>query len=388
MNINHILGNLIKNAVDSTYYHAYRRNELRKYSDPKYKGILDSVTLTEEQKAAVDRVFLENYGRKIPYIWHQYYTAFTGRFDPYYFPELLYIPEFERYMNIRGNYADVFADKNILPKMLSHAGVRTPESFFSCSAGMISDDTGRIYPHNSISDALDHLGEAFIKPTIDSSQGDKCAFVNFKNGLDEVSGKPIMALLESYGSDWVIQSRIKCHETICKLYPDSVNTFRVISYRCKDEIITVPAFMRLGRNGARIDNTHAGGLMIAIDDDGSLHPKAYTELGEAFDRHPDTGVFFAGYSIPKFAEVLEAAKRCHYSLPQLGVVNWDFTIDQNGKPVLVEANTRSGSIRGGQMLRGHGMFGEKTPEILRWMRFMRSIKSTERIKYSFGKMPE
>lgn len=69
-----------------------KRQERQKYRDPRRRAIYETVMLTPEQKAAIDRLYLENYGEKIPYTWHRHYTAYTGQFDVNYFPELLYIP--------------------------------------------------------------------------------------------------------------------------------------------------------------------------------------------------------------------------------------------------------------------------------------------------------
>ena len=39
-------------------------------------------------------------------------------------------------------------------------------------------------------------------------------------------------------------------------------------------------------------------------------------------------------------------------LPEIGVVNWDFTVDHNNNPVLIEANIGGGSIWLTQMANG------------------------------------
>lgn len=74
---------------------------------------------------------------KIPYTWHQYYTAFTGNFDPYYVPELLYIPEFERFMNIYPEYVKVFEDKNILPYVAKAAVIKMPTNILTYACGLL-----------------------------------------------------------------------------------------------------------------------------------------------------------------------------------------------------------------------------------------------------------
>ena len=76
----------------------------------------------------------------------------------------------------------------------------------------------------------------------------------------------------------------------------------------------------------------------------------------------------------------------HEMVPQIGVVNWDFTVDEKGEPVLIEANISGGSVWLPQMAHGVGAFGEQTKEVLQWLRFMKKLKPSERKAYVGGKM--
>ena len=68
-----------------------------------------------------------------------------------------------------------------------------------------------------------------------------------------------------------------------------------------------------------------------------------------------------------FNKVLKAAIKMHSTIPQVGIVHWDFTIDCEENPVLIEANIDGGSIWLPQMAWGCGAFGENTKEIQQWM---------------------
>ena len=362
-----------------------KRQERQKYREPERRRIYGSVTLTPEQEAAVDRLYLENYGEKIPYTWHRQYTAYTGHFDVNYFPELLYIPEFERFENLWEDYVSVLADKNLIPMLAAQAGVRTARTVLSCTKGMYRDGA---YRHISPAAALQlagNAGEVFCKPSVDSSSGRGCFVARLENGADALSGADCGALLEKLGMDFVMQERLVCHESIRAIYAGSVNTFRLISYRWKDDILFLPSIMRIGRGGNHVDNAHAGGVFIAVDDDGTLHRQAFSEFRETFERHPDTGLVYEGHRIPPFPAVKEAARRMHEIVPQLGVVNWDFTIDRTGEPVLIEANIAGGSVWLCEIAHGRGAFGENTAEVLRWLRLMKKTNYADRVKYAFGK---
>ena len=68
----------------------------------------------------------------------------------------------------------------------------------------------------------------------------------------------------------------------------------------------------------------------------------------------------------------------------LGVINWDFTINEAGEPLLIEANTRYGSIWLSQMAHGVGAFGAQTDEVLSWLKTMKRLSSSERREHLFG----
>lgn len=84
------------------------------------------------------------------------------------------------------------------------------------------------------------------------------------------------------------------------------------------------------------------------------------------------------------AVVVETVKNMHYSLPTIGVINWDMTLDEEGNPVLIEANVNGGSIWLFQMAHGCGVFGDKTPEILRWIGKMDKLNYEDRQMHHFG----
>lgn len=76
-----------------------RRHEKRGQKDKRRQLIASQYPLSKEQKEQIDDFFLSTYGEKIGYSWHQNYAAHSGKFDYKFFPELLYIPEFETFQN-------------------------------------------------------------------------------------------------------------------------------------------------------------------------------------------------------------------------------------------------------------------------------------------------
>lgn len=382
----------VKNRFELYKMSYSRKNQIKKFKDPRRVAIWSKVELTDEQKQAIDSFYLENYGEKIPHIWHRHFTAFTGKFDVKYFPELLFIPEFERFMTLHREYAQVFTDKNMLPMLAASAGVKTVKSYVTSTKGAIRDETCRFIAHEHAIEKLKNIGDVFIKPTVDSNSGRGCFVANFQDGVDVISGKTIQKILSSLGRDYAVQERLVCHESISTIYSGSVNTFRVITYRWRDQILMLPVIMRIGSGGAYLDNAHAGGMFIALDNDGTMHKTAFTEFKQEFTEHPDSHLQFEGYRIELLPRVIEAAKALHETLPQIGCVNWDFTIDTDGNPTLIEANMANGKQGGSiwlvEMAHGCGAFGDNTAEVLRWLRWMKKQPRSKWEKYEFGYFEE
>lgn len=368
--------------------HKLKINELKKFKDSRRVKIFSETTLSTEQKNMIDSLYKNKYGKKIPYTWHRHYTAYTGNFDVNYFPELLYIPEFEYYMNLNRCFAEFLGDKNLLPYIANAANIKMPKTRFACIDGIIKDSLYNILTKEDFLKNISNIGECFYKITKNSSSGRSCKLLNIHEGIDQKKQTPITEIFETKNRNWVIQERLICHESIRRLYSKSVNTFRIITYRWKDEFYHMPAIMRIGRGGANVDNAHAGGIFIAISDDGLLHKTAFTEFRDKFTQHPDTGVVFEGYKIFNFPKVLDSAIKCHSMLPQFGCVNWDFTINNEGQPILIEANVKAGSIWLIEMAHGKGAFGEKTADVLKWLNKISHAKFADRKNYMFGNIPD
>jgi hypothetical protein len=289
-------------------------------------------------------------------------------------------------MNYRISYTDVMSDKNFLPLIAKSGGIKTPIAFVSKTSGFYRNKEYQHIDREQVSNIIKDIGEVFVKPTVETCSGEGCFVMNIVNGVDTISGRPAMDILDELENNWTLQERIICHETIRAIYAGSVNTFRIITYRWKDEIHHCKILMRIGKGGNYLDNAHAGGMFIAVDDDGKIHDVAFTEFNIRYEEHPDTGMRFKGYKIPLVAEALKSAIKMHELIPQVGIVNWDFTIYKDGSPVLIEANMKNGSIWLSEMAHGKAAFGDDTAEILQWIRFMEKVPAHMRYKYQFGKM--
>lgn len=335
----------------------------------KKKHLYRNIVLTNEQKNQIDVFYKNNYGKKIPYDWHRLYQSYTGKFDYRYMPEYIFSTNLELRKNKRLDVLP-FENKNLIDVLFTRneKDVRCPKTIMMCVDGVFFDQERNILTAQQAFDLLyaykEATYQAVIKVTMDSSSGRGVQVLNLVKGVDTITNKELKEILNQKGDNFVVQEKIIPYETFEKLYPNAINTLRVITYMTKENIKVAPIIMRIGRGGGYVDNAHAGGMIIAVNDDGTLSDKAFTEYQEIFTSHPDTKVVFAGYQLFNVEKIKRVAINLHKNVPMLQFVSWDFTVDNNGEIVLIEANLHSQSIWMPQIAHGKACFGDDTAEIL------------------------
>lgn len=380
--------NLLKNLFhlwkDRKYVSFHKKLQHKIVYDSKRISTIGNFDLTSEQKREIDNYYKTNYGKTIDYICHRTYTAFSGHFDVEYIPETIYIPEIEHYMNMYSEYNNVLQDKNVTLHIAKSIGLEVPYTYFYSTKGLIVNDKFNIVSKADVSNFIRSKKCVFIKPTIDSGGGNGCMLIQIDNNIDVNSGKTIEAIIEDMGKNFAVQECVKCHDTLKAIYPKSVNTFRVLTYRWKDKIYIGSTILRIGIGGMLVDNASAGGIFIGINDNGELLPFAINKFGIRYYKHPDTNLVFDGYKIELYNKIHEAAIKIHSAIPQIGIANWDFTLNEEGNVVLIEANLDFGSPWLFQMTNGKSALGKHAKEILQWVNRIKHTTYEERINHSFG----
>lgn len=124
------------------------------------------------------------------------------------------------------------------------------------------------------------------------------------------------------------------------LHPESVNTVRVFTVVCKEEVKLFACFLRVGRGNAVIDNAFAGGIVCAVDaKTGIVYSVGKTEKQEAFLYHPDTNVPIVGFQLPDWEDAISLCKALSGVVKGNRCIGWDIAHTENGW-VMVEGNCR------------------------------------------------
>ena len=340
----------------------------REIKDSRRQQILKKFVLSEEQKKKIDDFYVANYGKKISYDYHRYYSSYMNSFDEKYIPEFIFISEIEAKLNSR-EYSHVLSDKNLLPLLMgSSTFCRCAKIFVSCTNGVLKNANFELIDKNGAYDILKDIGLCFFKPSVDSSSGRDCCVYDFHNGIDSISQKYLDEILHDCPENFNFQEVVRNCDSVKRLHPESLNTFRIVTYILNGNVYHFPVILRIGRGVAKVDNAHQGGIFIGVEEDGSLKECGFTEFQDRFFEHPDSKIRFDGYCVPEVKQCISAAHEMQAKLPQTKLMSFDFVADENGVPVLVEINLNYQTIWMSQMAHGRGAFGENTAEILNFIR--------------------
>lgn len=135
-----------------------------------------------------------------------------------------------------------------------------------------------------------------------------------------------------------VEERIVQAEVMSRFNESSVNTLRVIMFNTKHGIKIGPCFFRTGRAGSYVDNGGAGGVFTGVNrETGVLETDGCDEYLHRFEKHPTSGIRFAGCQLPAWDECISLVKEMGALVPRIGYIGWDLAYTDKGW-VLVEAN--------------------------------------------------
>ncbi len=144
----------------------------------------------------------------------------------------------------------------------------------------------------------------------------------------------------------VFQPRIRQHDELAALGGAAVVTLRLTTVIEPDGRAGLrAAFIRFGRAG----EDHVGSAThicasVALSS-GEIPDTALLPSWLPVDRHPDTGMAFAGRKVPAFADCARVALALQEKVPFVPCVGWDFAVDREGTPVLMEWNGGHNGIK-------------------------------------------
>lgn len=272
----------------------------------------------------------ERFGSTSYWPWLALYTELTGKFKRGWIPDDFYrfelLPEMnpEKFMR--------FSEAKTIDHKLFNELIIAP--LFFRTNGQYCYKNGTIKTKSEIKELLADFNEEIIIKPASGRGGNKIMFEHSaKLCLDDLPGD----------TDLIFQKVVRQHPELDKLYPYSINTFRVLTYIDSKGIIKIKfIIIRFGQGGTRVDNASRGGGWIFVQKDGKVKPIAYDKYGQPLDiRHPDTGFEYSHLKLPFLPRIVSFCKDAHSKFPYSRIIGWDVFINENGEPKLIEWNANN-----------------------------------------------
>ena len=246
----------------------------------------------------------------------------------------------------------VFADdKFLFHKLMADSNIPTAKLINVISHNMGKNESIGLNDANA-KDVLDSIiaRAIVIKPVIDSSQGAGVNVININtdalkkfeiSGITYTSAELLEKIFFESACSYLIEEKIQQHSFNQSLYPESVNTVRVDSLLSKaGEAIINSAYLRIGRNGRKVDNWSgkSGGIGVNVNiETGELSSLGIDYCKNLYSEHPNTGVAFSGLTVPYWDEIINIVKKAALQFPNLKSLGWDIALTENG-PLILEVN--------------------------------------------------
>lgn len=176
----------------------------------------------------------------------------------------------------------------------------------------------------------------FCKP-IDGVHGDsieKIKVKTFKGNLYKYLIEKNLRLIEEV----IIQSK-----EMNELYPNSINTIRVMTiYKFDGKVDVLAVFQRIGNNNSVVDNYNNGGMVAPVNEEtGVINYPAIDKNKNIYYEHPITKTKIVGFKIPCFNEIIKLVKETSKIVKEVRYIAWDIAVTKKG-PVIVEGNEYPG----------------------------------------------
>ncbi|OEU82144.1 MAG: hypothetical protein BA873_01975 [Desulfobulbaceae bacterium C00003063] len=266
---------------------------------------------------------------------------------------LNYIPEFFFYYLFlpyydSTKYTILLTDKNITEQLFRSLVIRQAHTICKLI-------NGRLYTNKLVETNFSRIEKEleeknyqkiFVKPLDGQGGYGIYIFHNKDNGKYITKYKDVLTedFLRKIAvkKDYIVQPGLIQDPEISRIYPHSVNTFRIATENKNGDVRILCATLRLGRGGNEVDNSAQDGIITKVDvETGRIGNLATSEQCEYFEKHPDTRFVFKKNRISNWNKVKQFAICSAKKMPQFTYLGWDIALTQEG-PLAVETNLKFG----------------------------------------------
>lgn len=283
-----------------------------------------------------------------------YNTANLWKFDlKYYIPDSYYYVIIDSFFSNRKESVSV-DDKNLYD--LYFHDIIQPKTIIRKTNGVLLDSNYKLINDKTACALCETSGEVIVKPAVQSAQGRGISYWrSVDNTIDEL--KEILAK----NANVIVQEVVKQHPVLALLSHSCVNTLRLVSLLFKEEVHIVASVVIMGGKNSKTNHLHGGGSVCGVLPTGELRDTAFDGHLHKYNTSPDEQVL-KGIFIPSYTKCIDVVKLIAPRLSRISkLISWDFTINTEGDPVLIETNLSKG---GSVQIASGPVFGHLTKEVL------------------------
>jgi len=255
--------------------------------------------------------------------WLKTYAQFCGEFKEGWIPNSYYSDHVVQ--KLKGEYGKLSNNKAVSARLLGTDLI--PDIAYSVNGLFTSADLEPI-PHAQLADYIFARCDCVVFKIDDSRQG-KGVFVYDRGNFPT----------QAHWQNGVFQSFIQQHDFFNQFADSGVATIRLITVVDDNGVISCrSAFVRIPRKTDTLVRAITSVTVAIHLDSGILHDTAHLPNMTPLTEHPDSNLAFANQAIPNFAECVDTCIELQKKLPFARTIGWDVTVDQSGKPVIIEWN--------------------------------------------------
>lgn len=235
----------------------------------------------------------------------------------------------------------IYDDKNMYDLLLPN--VPQPKTIVRFIDGDCLDKEYRVIDWQKALEYCKSEEAVIVKPAVNSCGG---------HGIFIWCGKKdspslIKDALDSKGC-FVVQSLVRQHPALSLNNSPSCSTIRMLSMMYDGKAVVFPrSFVRIGGEDSAVANVCSGGYYVGVAADGKIDNQGRNQfeevikldIGERYIPNYDKCIKIAEENTARFAHATK-------------LVAWDFTIDENGEPVMIECNFERTALQSFQILYG------------------------------------
>lgn len=326
------------------YYH-------KKEAD-RYLKNFPSIKLSPSYKKAID-AYWKKYGVRVSGKWHQVFIASSGMEDVRFIDIALFYSKIIGRLNFQ-KFSAAYDDKCRYDILFPD--IKQPGTIVKNINGYFFDENNCLISKEYAKKKVAEVERCIVKPSIGTSGGKGIRVLKKQN--EETYINDMIQIMNQ--KNYIVQHFIKQNVVLNNLNPDSVNTVRILSLLWNGEVYIIASLLRIGEKGKEFVtcSTECRGIkkdgkLDTISHDVNLYVKKDLE---------DNIV------LPNYSEIIDYIKAKHKELSYFSIIGWDFAIDVNDNPILIEVNTNWPGIETKQCLYGP-LFGELTDEVMEYVFF-------------------